>query len=98
MGVTFREKVKGSSVYRVFVAHKGKRQSKQVGDRKAAKAVAAGIQKKISNGAFRLAPAGPTFASVAKEWLEKYPLVYKISETRLVRYRSLTAQDAIPLF
>src|SRR5262245_47056138 len=98
MGATYREKVKGSGVYWVFVSHDGHRQSKRVGDRKVAKAVAAGIQKEIAKGAFRLIPEGPTFAGLAKEWLEKYPLVNSISETTLENYRSFTEQHLIPYF
>jgi len=40
MGVKVREKVAGSGVWWILVVHKGRRKSKRVGSREAAKAAA----------------------------------------------------------
>ena len=71
MGVKVREKVKGSGVYWVFVNHQGGRKAKQVGDKKAANAVASEIRKRIGEQAFKIAPQGRLFEAVATEWLDQ---------------------------
>ncbi len=50
MGVTIREKIKGSDVWWVFVAHKGRRTSRKVGDRKAAREAARKIEARLILG------------------------------------------------
>jgi len=50
MGVTIREKIKGSDVWWVFVAHKGRRTSRKVGDRKAAREAARKIEARLTLG------------------------------------------------
>ncbi len=50
MGVRVREKVKDSGVYWVFVAHQGRRTSRKVGDRKAAREAARKIQARLTLG------------------------------------------------
>src|SRR5436190_24139497 len=71
MGVKVREKVKGSGVYWVFVNHRGGRKAKQVGDKKAANAVASEIRKRIGEQEFKIAPRGRLFEVVATEWLDQ---------------------------
>ncbi len=51
MGVRIREKVKDSGVWWVFVAHQGRRTSRKVGDRKAAREAARKIQARLTLGA-----------------------------------------------
>jgi len=50
MGVTVREKIEGSGIYWVFVAHQGRRTSRKVGDRKAAREAARKIQARLTLG------------------------------------------------
>ena len=50
MGVKVREKDKGSGVFWVFINHKGRRSSKRVGDKNAAKEVAKKIQAALVLG------------------------------------------------
>ena len=50
MGVREREKIEGSGIYWVFVAHKGRRTSRKVGDRKAAREAASKIQARLTLG------------------------------------------------
>ncbi len=51
MGVKVREKIKDSGIYWVFVAHQGRRTSRKVGDRKAAREAARKIQARLTLGA-----------------------------------------------
>lgn len=70
MGVTVREKVKGSGAWWVFVNHDGKRKSKLVGDKKAAKEAARKIEAALASGKFIVEDeAMPTFGELAKEWI-----------------------------
>ncbi len=55
MGVTVRQKVKGKgNPWWIFIAHNGKRSSRQVGDKAAAEAVASKIRAKLQLGEFNL--------------------------------------------
>src|SRR5215467_11292245 len=98
MGVRVREKVAGSGVWWVFVSQHRNRQSKCVGDKKAANAVASELRKRISEGTFKLAPKGRTFETVANEWLEQVAALRGIRQTTHENYRSGTMQHLIPYF
>jgi integrase len=50
MGVTIREKIKGSGEWWVFINHKGRRKSKQVGSKKAAEKVQEIIAARLKLG------------------------------------------------
>ena len=50
MGVTVREKIKDSGEWWVFIAHQGRRTSRKVGDRKAAREAAQKIQARLTLG------------------------------------------------
>jgi len=50
MGVRVREKIEGSGIYWVFVAHQGRRTSRKVGDRTAAREAARKIQARLTLG------------------------------------------------
>ena len=50
MGVTIREKIKDSNEWWVFIAHQGRRTSRKVGDRKAAREAARKIQARLTLG------------------------------------------------
>src|SRR5215467_4699337 len=98
MGVRVREKVEGSGVWWVFVSQNRVRQSKCVGDKKAANAVASELRKRISEGTFKLAPKGRTFETVAEEWLEQVAELRGIRPTTHENYQSGTKQHLIPYF
>src|SRR5438552_14155626 len=80
MGVTVREKVKGSKVYWLFISHDRKRVSRRVGDKKAAELAATQIRAKLALGDLGVfepvaAPppvvAVPTFGVFALAWLAR---------------------------
>src|SRR5262245_11917607 len=98
MGVRVREKVEGSGVWWVFVSQNRVRQSKCVGDKKAANAVASELRKRISEGTFKLAPRGRTFETVATEWLEQVTELRGIRPATYENYESSTKQHLIPYF
>ena len=98
MGVRVREKIEGSGVWWVFVSQNRVRQSKCVGDKKAANAVASELRKRISEGTFRLAPRGRTFETVATEWLEQVTELRGIRPATYENYESGTKQHLIPYF
>lgn len=50
MGVRIREKIKDSGEWWVFIAHQGRRTSRKVGDRKAAREAARKIQARLTLG------------------------------------------------
>jgi len=76
MGVTIREKIKDSGEWWVFIAHQGRRTSRKVGDRKAAREAARKIQARLTlgKGAFgekKKAPA-PTLQQYFKSFERTY--------------------------
>jgi integrase len=54
MGISVREKVKGSGIYWIFVRHRGRRVSEKVGDRDLAEDAANEIRRDIRRGKFDL--------------------------------------------
>lgn len=96
MGVRVREKVKGSGVWWVFVSQNRERQSRQVGDKKAANAVASELRKRMGEQTFRLAPKGRLFLTVATEWLEQVSALRGIRQTTHENYKSATTQHLVP--
>jgi integrase len=78
MGVTVKEKVKGSGVWWVFVNHQGRRTSKRVGAKAAANKVAAKIADGLASKDFKLEDRkAPTFGEVAERWLEDFVAVMR---------------------
>lgn len=90
----------------VFIHHKGKRKAKRCGSRKAAELVAMKIDAALKLGQLGVLdadrtpgpPPAPTFAQLAEEWLERYPLLRSVSRTTMENYRSFTRQHLIPFF
>lgn len=71
MGVTIREKPKGSGVWWVFINDKGRRQAKRVGSKAAAKEAKKDIEVELARGAFHINRKDiPTFQKYADKWLE----------------------------
>ncbi len=98
MGVQVREKIKGSGVWWVFVKHQGRRMSKQVGNKWAAKEVAKKLEAAIAAGDFRLEETkAPTFGELAQDWLAiTVPATCKASTAS--DYRSLIKNHVGPVF
>lgn len=71
MGVTVREKPKGSGVWWVFINDKGERQAKRIGSKTAATKVQKEIEVELARNAFRISRKDiPTFQKYAENWLE----------------------------
>jgi integrase len=106
MGVTVRERTKGSGVFWVFVTHRGRRRAKRVGDRKAAEAVgsqlrarlALGDQSPIENLSTRPTTPGILFEQLAADWLVWYPGVHAIRKTTLENHESFLRAHLLPFF
>lgn len=71
MGVTVREKKKGSGVFWLFINHQGQRKSKKIGDEKTAKEVAKKVEARLALGEFNIQERSqmPTFKEYAEQWL-----------------------------
>jgi len=73
MGVSIREKPKGSGEWWVFVNHRGTRKAKKIGkDKRLAREVAEKIEAKLILGDLDLEKSGlkiPTFGEYSKKWL-----------------------------
>ncbi len=81
MGVTVREKVRGSGIWWVFASEGGRRKSKRLGSKKAADQFADRVRVQLADGDLRVfeppappAPvvAVPTFGAFASRWLERH--------------------------
>ncbi len=71
MGVTVREKPKGSGVWWVFINEKGQRQAKRIGSKTAATKVQKEIEVELARNAFHIGRKDiPTFRKYAEDWLE----------------------------
>ena len=73
MGVTVRQKTKGTkNPWWVFISHNGNRESKKIGDKKAADVVASKLRAKIKLGEFSFGDKEQkkTFKDYAEVWLK----------------------------
>ncbi len=82
MGVTIREKNKDSGEWWVFIAHQGRRTSRKVGDRKAAREAASKIAARLTlgKGAFpdvKTKPPAPTLQQYFKSFERSYRATLK---------------------
>ena len=88
------------------IVYHRQRKRKRVGvgpaGKKAAELAAIKIQARLAEGdTVPLAPAppsAPTFASIAEEWLRRYPALHAIRPGTLDNYRSFTERHLIPYF
>ncbi len=103
MAVTIRQ---WKGAWWLDIVHQGRRKRKRVGvgkaGRKAAELAAIKIQARLAEGdtaALALPPASAaTFASVAAEWLRRYPALHAIRLSTLDNYWSFTLNHLIPHF
>ena len=101
MGVTVREKIKDSGVWWVFVAHQGRRTSRKVGDRKAAREAARKIQARLTlgKGAFpdvKTKPPAPTLQRYFKTFERAYRATLK--PTTWLSYETSMRVHVLPKF
>jgi len=98
MGVTVREKVKGSGEYWIFINHLGKRKARKVGAKGAAKEVARRIQMRIAAKAFKVDDETiPTFGELAREWISlTVPATCKPATLR--EYQIILRKHVLPVF
>ena len=97
MGVTVREKVKGSGDWWVFVAWHNRRTSRRIGDRRAAERVASQLRARLQLGDVSLftgADSEPTLKAYAETWLKDYEPHIKPRTHEL--YRSLWTRHLEP--
>jgi integrase len=103
MGVKVRE---WKGAWWLFVDHQGRRKARRVGvgkaGKKSAELAAIQIQAKLAEGdgaAFNLGRTTcPTFATVAEEWLRKYPLRRAVRPNTMENYTSFARHHLIPFF
>ncbi len=77
MGVTVREKVKDSGEWWVFIAHQGRRTSRKVGDRKAAREAARKIQARLTLGKGAFGQKAKLPAPRLKDYFKRFEQNYK---------------------
>jgi len=100
MGVTVRQKVKGrGKPWWVFVAHNGKRTSKQVGDREAADIVASAIRARIKKGDFGIDETkdAPNFKEYADSFIKGFSKTNHKASTHET-YQSALETHIYPFF
>ncbi|MCB2190417.1 MAG: site-specific integrase [Deltaproteobacteria bacterium] len=99
MGVTVREKVKGSGEYWIFVNHQGKRSSRKVGPRDKAEEAATIIRAKLVLNEHNLdAPKDeplPTFADYSQLWLADYVKNF-CRQSTYERYSQVLKNKVVP--
>jgi integrase len=96
MGVLVRKR---DGCWWVFVAHKGQRKAKKVGDKEAAKAVARKIQTALAAGDLQLdRPDVPLFKDYAEAWLKEYPRVKGVKESTAEQYERHLKTYLLPAF
>ena len=88
MGVSVREKKKGSGVWWIFIRHNGKRQSKKIGPKPLAKKVAEQIQAKLILGEYEDNKHAEALNFYIDDWLNNYVLTLRLSST-YERYHGL---------
>lgn len=101
MGVIVSEKVKGSGVWWVFVNHKGKRASKRVGTKEAAKAAAVKVEKEIALERFGIESPGeiiiPLFKIYAEKWYRTH-VEHNLKPASKRSYRDILDRHLLPTF
>jgi len=99
MGVTVKEKVKGSGEWWIFINHHGKRKSKKIGkDEKKALDVAEKIKAKLVLGEMDIDTKSdkiPTFKEYSELWLNTYIKAIRRSST-YERYRDALKKHVYP--
>jgi integrase len=92
----------------LFIDWQGRRKAKRVGvgkdGKKAAELAAIQIQARLAQGDASIlakkaeAALAVLFATLAGEWLEKYPALHAVAPSTMENYRSFTRQHLVPFF
>jgi integrase len=111
MGVSIREKERGSGLWWVFVHHHGKRYSKLIGSRKAAREVKTELEKRLAEKDWNLeeikSPALPTLKQYLAGWQKEdgsYQLGWlerrkdELKESTHESYNSIIENHLLPQF
>jgi len=77
MGVVVREKIKDSNEWWVFIAHQGRRTSRKVGDRKAAREAARKIQARLTLGAAAFPEKKKAPAPTLQQYFKSFERTYR---------------------
>ncbi len=100
MGVSIREKPKGSGIWWVFVNHRGTRKAKKIGkDKRLAREVAQKIEAKLILGDLDLSKDQaqiPTFGEYSKKWLAFIKMNRR--ESTYSRYDQVLKSHILPVF
>jgi integrase len=100
MGVTVREKPRGSGVWWLFITHKGKRKAKTVGDKKTASTLAREVRASLAAGDLGLIfeeNKMPLFKDYADQWLNGYARTY-CKQSSWERHEGALRLYLLPLF
>jgi integrase len=105
MGVKVRER---GGAWWLFIDHKGQRKAKRVGTgksgREAAKEAAKKIQARLALGDASIfqpeaaSAVTPTFATVAEEWIRRYPALHAVRPGTMGGYTSFVTRHLVPFF
>ena len=100
MGVTVREKVEGSGIYWVFVAHQGRRTSRKVGDRKAAREAARKIQARLTLGKGAFGQKAKLPAPKLEQYFKSFERSYRatLKPTTWSSYETNMRIHVLPVF
>jgi len=80
MGVTVRERPKGSGTYWIYICYNGKRKAKKIGDKKTAHALSKKLRQNLASGELGLLQKQkPLFGDYASSWLENSKALVKQS-------------------
>src|SRR5215467_7151122 len=98
MGVKVREKEKDSGIWWVFINHKGKRSSRQVGTKKAAEKVKEHIEARLKLGQDALPTEKPPVPTLQKYWegFEETYLPLGVRENTMTSYRQSFRVHILP--
>ena len=100
MGVSVRQKIKGKGhSWWVFITHNGKRRSRKIGSKAAAKRIAVEISEKIARQEFNLEREKPvpTFKEYSEKWLKDYVAV-SCRESTYEEYNGILKNHVLPVF
>ncbi len=99
MGVSVREKKKGSGVWHLYIRHNGQRVSRKIGPKKKAEDIAQKIKAKIVLGQYTTPSKeqkeeAPTFKQVADEWFSNHVTTLALATQQ--RYSGVLKQYIFP--
>ena len=100
MGVRVREKPKDSGIWWVFVNHQGRRKSKKIGSKEAAREVARKIEARLVLGELnveKMKHKVPFFGEYAQLWLTGY-VNQNLRQSTYEQYENILKKHLLPVF